>query len=127
LVLRDLLSKQITHLNIDIEIAVYCSETVAKIFALILSLCKQLTVLNFGDMFTRRKCATPVFYIGNPINMSSTLMKLKISVVNFADCLFLLDGRFECLSTLIIDVSSISDGIGGIGGRVSRVLMIMLT
>jgi hypothetical protein len=59
--------------------------------------------------------------------MSSTLMKLKISVVNFADCLFLLDGRFECLSTLIIDVSSISDGIGGIGGRVSRVLMIMLT
>ena len=78
-------------------------------------------------MFATRKCKVPVFYIGQQSNMSSTLMKLKINVVNFADCLLLLDGRFECLSILIINVFSIFDRIGHIGGRVSRILMIMLT
>ncbi|CAF3033483.1 unnamed protein product [Rotaria sp. Silwood2] len=118
LVLRDFLSKQITHLNIDIKkTRDICSKTVANIFASILFLCKKLIVLNFGDMSARRKCKTPVFYIGSQINMSSTLMKLKINVVNFADCLYLLDGRFECLSTLIINVLSIFDQIGNIGGR----------
>jgi hypothetical protein len=62
LVLRDILTKQITHLNIDIKQSTdICSKTVADILALILSLCKQLIVLNFDDMFTKRKCDTPVF------------------------------------------------------------------
>jgi hypothetical protein len=99
LLLRDLLGNQITHLNIDLNNPrTICSKTVANIFGLILSLCKQLIVLNFGDMFIRRKCQIPVYYLRNELNMSSTLMKLKINVVNFADCIFLLDGRFECLS-----------------------------
>jgi hypothetical protein len=59
--------------------------------------------------------------------MSSTLMKLKINVVNFADCRLLLDERFEYLSTLIITVSSIFDQIGNIGGNVRRISMFMLT
>ncbi|CAF3888562.1 unnamed protein product [Rotaria sp. Silwood1] len=55
-VLRDLLTKQITHLNIDIKKPVdYWSDTLLNIIALILSLCKKLTVLNFGDMFITRK------------------------------------------------------------------------
>ncbi len=127
MILRDILTKQITHLNIDIKKpTAICSKTVANIFQLILSLCKQLIVLNFGDIFTTRKCETPVFYIA-PINISSSLMKLKINVMNFADCHFLLDGRLECLSILIINVFSISDEIGDISGRVSRISMIMLT
>ncbi len=31
-------------------------------------------------------------------------MKLKITVKTLTDCLYLLDGRFDCLSTLIINV-----------------------
>ncbi len=39
--------------------------------------------------------------------MSSTLSTLKINVETFDDCLYLLDGRLDCLSTLIIHVQTI--------------------
>ena len=98
LLLRDL-TKQVTHLNIDMKKStVGWSKTVSNIFALIISLCKNLTVLNFCYMFILRKWVTPVFHIQSESNISSTLMKLKINVGSFADCLYLLDGRFECLS-----------------------------
>jgi hypothetical protein len=58
--------------------------------------------------------------------MSSTLMKLKIYVDNFVDCLLLLDGRLDCLSTLIIKVSQIFEPAVDIGGRVSIISIIML-
>ncbi|CAF3983863.1 unnamed protein product [Rotaria sordida] len=97
LVLRDLLTKQITHLNIDIKKPVDpWSDTLLNIIALILSLCKKLTVLNFE------------------ISMSSTLMKLTINVLNFADCRCVVDGRFSCLSTLIINVENVVDPMGDI-------------
>ncbi len=40
--------------------------------------------------------------------MSSTLSTLNINVETFDDCLYLLDGRLQCLSTLIIHVENIS-------------------
>jgi len=98
LVLRDLLTKQITHLNIDIKKPVdYWSDTLLNIIALILSLCKKLTVLNFGDIFITRKFAIPFFFLSSEISMPSTLMKLTINVLNFADCRCVVDGRFPCL------------------------------
>jgi hypothetical protein len=39
--------------------------------------------------------------------MSSTLIKLKINVATFFDCLYMLDGRLDFLSTLIINVRDI--------------------
>ncbi|CAF3480625.1 unnamed protein product, partial [Rotaria sp. Silwood2] len=36
-----------------------------------------------------------------------TLTKLKIDVPILTDCLYLLDGPFVCLSTLIINIESI--------------------
>jgi len=123
LVLRDLLTKQITHLNIDIKKPVdQWSDTLLKIIALILSLCKKLTVLNFGDMFITRKFKTPVFFLPSESSMSSTLMKLKINVLNFADCLCVLDGRFTCLSTLIINVHNVFDRTRNMGETVSIIL-----
>ncbi|CAF3164706.1 unnamed protein product [Rotaria sp. Silwood2] len=108
LILRDLLTKQITHLNIDIKKpAELCSETVSKIFALILSLCKKLIVLNFCDMFLTRQCTSPVFYLLSNHYIPSTLIKLKINVVSLVDCLYLLDGPLVCLSTLIVNVEQI--------------------
>ncbi|CAF1460322.1 unnamed protein product [Rotaria sp. Silwood1] len=60
LILRNLI-KQITHLNIDIkETTEHCSEIGSKIFALILSLCKKLIVLNFCYMFPTRNYSPPL-------------------------------------------------------------------
>jgi len=38
---------------------------------------------------------------------SSNLLKLNANLENFNDCLYLLDGRFEKLHTLCINISSI--------------------
>ncbi|CAF1339688.1 unnamed protein product [Rotaria sordida] len=109
LILRDLLTKQITHLNIDIKRTTKrFSLTVSKIFELIVSLCKNLTVLNFCDMFHTRTYETSVFYRSSNY-MSSTLIKLKINVPSLDHCLYLLDGRLDSLSTLIINVEYILD------------------
>ena len=123
LILRDLLCKQITRLNIDITpTANLCSENFGKNLALILSLCGRLTDLNFCDMFVTRKCWIFIFPVTSTDYISSTLVKLKINVATFIDCLFLLDGRLDSLSTLIINVSSIFDPTFDIGQAVSRSL-----
>jgi hypothetical protein len=57
--------------------------------------------------------------------MSSTLTKVKINVPTFIDCLFLLDGRLDSLSTLIINVLSIFDPAISMDRAVSRISMIM--
>ncbi|CAF1513366.1 unnamed protein product, partial [Adineta steineri] len=92
-ILRDLLSKQITHLNIDIRNADREStEITSKIFVLILSLCKKLTELNFCDLFFERKHWNHFTRLTATSFMSSTLTKLKINLEIFPDCLFLLNG-----------------------------------
>jgi hypothetical protein len=40
---------------------------------------------------------------------SSTLLNLKINIQSFEDCLYLLDGRFNQLRTLIIDLVNLFD------------------
>ncbi|CAF3938309.1 unnamed protein product [Rotaria sordida] len=108
LIHRDLLAKQITHLNIDIKNPPeLCLKTISKIFVLILCLCKKLIVLNFSDMFLKRQCKTPVSYLLSNNYIPSTLIKLKINVVSLVDCLYLLDGSLVCLLTLIINVEHI--------------------
>jgi hypothetical protein len=106
LILRDLLIKQITHLNIDIKYEIsYVAKAALQIFELILSLCKNLTIFNFGDMIFSRKRVVPLDLLRSGTTMSSTLIKLKVNVENFYDLLYILDGRFDCLSTLIVSVS----------------------
>ncbi|CAF4135515.1 unnamed protein product [Rotaria sordida] len=108
LILRDLLAKQITHLNIDMKKPEeLCSEIVSNMFALILSLCKKLIALDFCDMFPIRQCQSLIFHVISKISISSTLIKLKINVVGLLDCLYILDGPFVCLSTLIINIGEI--------------------
>ncbi|CAF1294720.1 unnamed protein product [Rotaria sordida] len=107
-ILRDLLTKQITHLNIDIKKTIgQRTKIVSKIFALILSLCKKLTVFNFCHMFPTRKCILPICYLPSTNCMSLTLVKLTITVSSLLDCLYLFDGCLDSLSTLIINVSYI--------------------
>ena len=40
---------------------------------------------------------------------SSTLRKMKINIQSFNDCLYLLDGRFNQLDTLILDLVNLWD------------------
>ncbi|CAF5066920.1 unnamed protein product, partial [Rotaria sp. Silwood1] len=107
-ILRNLLTKQITHLNIDIKKTIrQRTKIVSKIFALILSLCKNLTVLNFCDMLPTRRCLRPICYLPSTNCMSLTLVKLTITVSCSLDCLYLSDGHLDSLSTLIINISYI--------------------
>jgi hypothetical protein len=103
-----LLSQQITHLNIDIKNANKESfQITSKIFVLILSLCKKLIELNFCDLFFERKHWNLISCLTATSLTSSTLTKLQINLQTFTQCLFLLDGNFECLTTLIIHVELI--------------------
>jgi hypothetical protein len=54
--------------------------------------------------------------------MSSTLNVLKINVKTFDDCLYLLDGRLQFLSKLIIHVAKISYTPRTIDNMVSIIL-----
>jgi hypothetical protein len=61
--------------------------------------------------------------------MSSSLTQLKINVENFVDCLYLLDGRLESLSKLIINVGNISheDKPSPVNGAVNIISMIIFS
>ncbi|CAF1120106.1 unnamed protein product [Rotaria sordida] len=110
-ILRNLLAEQITDLTIDIHIKLISpplSKTLSNIFASILSLCKRLNHLNFCQLSNYRCLSIEIYNLSLTSCMSSTLRTLIINVETFNDCLCLLDGRLQCLSTLIIHVEDIS-------------------
>jgi len=72
----------------------------------ILSLCKNLIVFNFSNMFLTRNYKLSLTYLSWEHCIPSNLMKLKINLSTLVDCLHLLDGPFVCLSTLIINVTN---------------------
>ncbi|CAF3562791.1 unnamed protein product [Rotaria sp. Silwood1] len=108
--LYNLLSKQITHLYIDIEIKTRkppLTKILPKIFVLILSLCKRLIYLNLCASPRYRCLAIHFFKQSSTSCMSSTLTTLNINVETFDDCLYLLDERLNSLLTLIICVKQL--------------------
>ncbi|CAF4384302.1 unnamed protein product [Rotaria sp. Silwood2] len=109
-ILHRLLTEQITHLNITIQnkITPAFFETLSNVFVLILSLCKRLINLDFCQLFPDQIWSINIFDLQSTSCMSLTLTQLKINVKTFDACLYLLDGRLDNLSTLIIQVSKIS-------------------
>ncbi|CAF4166176.1 unnamed protein product, partial [Adineta steineri] len=108
--LRDLLTQQITHLNIDIqsdEVPILLSKISLYMFILILTLCQRLTYLNFCQLFSYRNSFLSIYKLPKICPTYSTLMELKINVETFNDCLCLVDGRFDSLSKLTINVREI--------------------
>lgn len=87
-------------------------------FKLILSLGKSLIDLTFCQRFPNRSFEIPTLNITSPGCVSSTLTKLKIKVNTFDDCLYLLDERLPCLSTLIIYIFRIFDSSTNIDNTV---------
>jgi hypothetical protein len=120
---------KITHLNIDIQddfTRTPSSKTVSNIFALILSLCKRLINLNFCEWCRYRSYRVCISKLPSTSCMSSTLTTLTINVATFNDCLHLLDGRLDCLSTLIIDVRKIRIPLPSLENTVSKISITVL-
>jgi hypothetical protein len=108
--LYDFFAKQITHLNIDFVNNTPHDYWITRsyIFTSILFLCKRLINLNFCQ-FSNENLTISMFGVESERFMSSTLTNLKINVNFIDDCLWLLDGRLTCLSTLIISITEISN------------------
>ena len=58
----------------------------------------------------------------SPSCCSSILTKLDIQVYNFADCLLLLDGRFESLSTCLVLMNKLGPESAGVDNTVSEIV-----
>ncbi|CAF1272107.1 unnamed protein product [Adineta steineri] len=74
---------------------------------MILSLCQRLTYLNFCQVFSYRNSFISIYKLPQTSCSYSTLIELKINVATFNACLCLLDGRFDSLSKLTINVRNI--------------------
>ncbi|CAF1348082.1 unnamed protein product [Rotaria sordida] len=108
-ILHHILTEQIIDLNIDVSYQPESEEyeTLSNIFVLILSMCPRLINLNFCQLFPDRKTPICIYKFPSTSCISSTLTKLKVNVVKFDDCLYLVR-HLKYLSTLIIDVKEIS-------------------
>jgi hypothetical protein len=106
-----LLADQITHLKITIhdETTELPDTNELSIFVLILSMGKRLSDLTFIQRLSGSAVKISPFNLQSTSFQCPSLTKLTISVNAFDECLYLLDGRLECLSTLIIVVSKITD------------------
>ncbi|CAF1568533.1 unnamed protein product [Rotaria magnacalcarata] len=105
-----ILSDQIAHLKVGIRggiIVKLSNGNEPNLLTLILLLCKHLTDLTIGQ-FVGGNVNDSTFNLTSMRLVSSTLTKMKINVNIFDDCLYILHGYFECLSTFIIDIDRIS-------------------
>ncbi|CAF3425536.1 unnamed protein product [Rotaria sp. Silwood2] len=106
-----LLTDQITHLDIYI-----CEKTTEmseknelSILVFILSMGKHLNDLIYNQWLSESAIRILPLNLLSKSLKSSSLTKLRIEVNAFDECLYLLDGRLECLSTLIIYICEITN------------------
>jgi hypothetical protein len=117
-----LVADKITHLNIEVtdKITTELSHNnESNLFAIILSLAKHLSDLTFCQVFSDTGSYIVLSNLPSTGCTSAYLTKLDIRVNTFDDCLYLLDGRLECLSTLIIVISKIFSSSSNIVNTVS--------
>ena len=89
---------------------------------MILSVSKQLCDLTFSQYILANDLVVSSFNLPRRRRCtSSTLTRSNISVHSIDDCLYLLDGRFECLSTLVIEITAALDQYSTRENRVSRI------
>jgi hypothetical protein len=94
------------------------------LFALRLSLAKCLTDFTFVQCL-REATKNSVYNLFSTDCVSSTLTKLKIDVSTLDDYLYILDGRFDSLSTLIIDIEKLRPLLSIIDTTVKILLSIL--
>ena len=104
-----LLNRQITELSLNsYDNGVKSTDRQQlKVFAMILFVGKHLCDLNFNQYILKNPSS---LNLGRSLS-SSTITKLTVSVDFFDECLYLLDGRFESLSTLVIKITAVLDSL----------------
>jgi hypothetical protein len=109
-ILLDYMKKQITCLIIDMNDETSDEATpeyLSLMFGVTLYVCHRLVKFHFCAYSHRAMRRIVPLSAWNP--KSSTLTELNIIVQSFDDCLFLFDGNFPSLSTLILDVDEITE------------------
>ena len=104
-----ILKNQLLSLTIDInthETQRFPVDGNAIIFNRIFTMFNNLQYLNFGPSST---CDEELFFCWTrPTVISANLLELHVCLTTFYDCLYLLDGHFNQLRTLYVDVNVIN-------------------
>ncbi|CAF3380291.1 unnamed protein product [Rotaria sp. Silwood2] len=105
-----LLINQITHLTVNIYLdkTEIPNENEPNIFAFILLSGTCLSDLTYFQTLSGKYLTVSSMDISYISCLSSTLTKLRVNVNAFDDCLYLLNGCLESLSTLIIRIKNIN-------------------
>jgi len=74
--------------------------------------------LTFSQWSCHKNSSLSIFHMPLTSRVSSTLTKLNIGINTFDDCLYLLDGRLDSLSILIINIFKISAPLSNIDNTV---------
>lgn len=107
-ILLHLLNKQITSLNIDMNDKLTNDKSIeyfSIIFCFILKFCRRLTKFHFCSGYYRSETRAVQLSVKNC--KSANLVELKVDVDSFDECLYLFDGHFPSLATLILNVKQI--------------------
>ncbi len=82
-------------------------DIVTRVFINILNMFNSLYYLNFQTSFVYDEQVSFNNLLLRKQIFSQTLLELHINVQNFDDCIYLLDGRFNKLHTIYINISII--------------------
>ena len=103
-----LFQEQITHITVKTNNIVSTCPSFTDTCARILAICTNLSYLNMNQWIDKN-CAVLSLHDRPPnICFSSHLRTLFINVETFDDCLCLLDGRLQQLSTFIVRIYSMN-------------------
>ena len=121
-ILLHLLNKQITSLVIDMNDKSENDKSIeyfSLIFDFILRFCRRLTKLDFCSYNYRSNIRAVQF--SSRHCQSTNLVELKVNIDSFDECLYLFDGHFPFLSTLILNVKQIENTSQTKKSTVSRI------
>jgi hypothetical protein len=111
------------YFHISIFIKYLTDEEQISVFTHILSVFSNICDLKLyspSDFCVQRLS----FEDHRPTSFSSTLMEFHVRVLSFSDCLYLLDGRFNQLHTLIVTIGWILPPPSMINNKVSYFMII---
>jgi hypothetical protein len=101
-----LFQEQITHIIVKTRNEVFTNELFTDACARVLAICTNLSYLNMNQWIKGTR--SRLLLRDRPLNIcSSHLRTLSINVETFDDCLCLLDGRLDQLSSFTVNIHSI--------------------
>ncbi|CAF1415750.1 unnamed protein product [Adineta steineri] len=102
-----LFKEQIKQITVKSEKKVFTNQSATDACARILSICRKCTYLDMNQCITNRSSTISLHDRFSNICYSSCLHTLLINVKNFEDCLCLVDGRLNQLSSLTVKITFI--------------------